>query len=201
MLKPPIGTDYNLTVRTGAPPICIAIVCEWCDKGCLGAALYKRTFPHVLPAGAQSLLNPGRPSGLSPNIGTSSSYGNLASPGIASSRHARQLDFKVRSGKFILASSARVRSMVYEVHRVCRPLTWRLMDSQELLFTSCPGNVGICLSNICRSRANMSMGLHVCVRMRQRHQLLGEGWWQVSCSWYTCTRSLEALPHGPLACH
>ncbi|GIL53233.1 hypothetical protein Vafri_8891 [Volvox africanus] len=51
------GTDhFYLTSVNGstithpdAPPICVAVVCEWCDKGCLGSALQKRTFPTVLP--------------------------------------------------------------------------------------------------------------------------------------------------------
>ncbi|GLC48380.1 hypothetical protein PLESTB_000090000 [Pleodorina starrii] len=38
---------------TEEPPICVAIVCEWCDKGCLASAMQKRTFPAaVLPAAA-----------------------------------------------------------------------------------------------------------------------------------------------------
>ncbi|KAG2454625.1 hypothetical protein HYH02_000466 [Chlamydomonas schloesseri] len=31
-----------------APPVCVAIVCEWCDKACLATALSNRTFPVAL---------------------------------------------------------------------------------------------------------------------------------------------------------
>lgn len=45
-LKPLIPSD--------GPPVCVAIVCEWCDKGCLGSALYKRTFPTYITPSATS---------------------------------------------------------------------------------------------------------------------------------------------------
>ncbi|PNG99228.1 putative serine/threonine-protein kinase, partial [Tetrabaena socialis] len=31
-----------------SPPPCVAIVCEYCDLGCLGAAIEKRNFPRTI---------------------------------------------------------------------------------------------------------------------------------------------------------
>ncbi|GIL88985.1 hypothetical protein Vretifemale_16898 [Volvox reticuliferus] len=44
-----MSVDGSASTHPDAPPVCVAIVCEWCDKGCLGSALQKRTFPALLP--------------------------------------------------------------------------------------------------------------------------------------------------------
>ncbi|KAG2435312.1 hypothetical protein HXX76_007387 [Chlamydomonas incerta] len=44
-----------------APPICVAIVCEWCDQACLATALHKRVFPVTLGRLAPTAQNPRGP--------------------------------------------------------------------------------------------------------------------------------------------
>ncbi|GFR41344.1 hypothetical protein Agub_g2029 [Astrephomene gubernaculifera] len=58
MLARNVGPDGTMTLKLvpaqpeagkdpGSAPPCTALVCEWCDRGCLGSALARRTFPEV----------------------------------------------------------------------------------------------------------------------------------------------------------
>ncbi|EFJ45304.1 hypothetical protein VOLCADRAFT_118406, partial [Volvox carteri f. nagariensis] len=77
-LKPVDGTMSTLP---DAPPICVAIVCEWCDKGCLGSALQKRSFPTLLPQNSKKL-------------GSQQASGNSASSNVIGGSKAARYDFK-----------------------------------------------------------------------------------------------------------
>eukprot|EP00198_Chlamydomonas_reinhardtii_P012558 XP_001701895.1 predicted protein [Chlamydomonas reinhardtii] len=64
----PDGSDYlflksagEVEKGPGAPPICLAIVCEWCDQACLATALHNRTFPVTLGRMAPTPQNPRGP--------------------------------------------------------------------------------------------------------------------------------------------
>ncbi|GFR49467.1 hypothetical protein Agub_g11527, partial [Astrephomene gubernaculifera] len=65
-----------------APPVCVALVCEWCDQGCLASALQRRTFPTLLPAA------------LKGSSGSSNMHGGLilSNGGSGSKQHV--LDYK-----------------------------------------------------------------------------------------------------------
>ncbi|GLI59752.1 hypothetical protein VaNZ11_001702 [Volvox africanus] len=90
-----------------APPICVAIVCEWCDKGCLGAALQKRTFPTVLP---QSSV-----------VRRTNNYG-LGQGGSGGSRQGRVLDFKgILMTLLDVAMALRHLHMHNLIHRDVKP--------------------------------------------------------------------------------
>ncbi|KAG2436437.1 hypothetical protein HXX76_006740 [Chlamydomonas incerta] len=56
-LKPAAAMQHG----PDAPPICMALVCEWCDRACLATALYNRTFPVTLGRRAPSAQNPRGP--------------------------------------------------------------------------------------------------------------------------------------------
>ncbi|KXZ43619.1 hypothetical protein GPECTOR_85g349 [Gonium pectorale] len=47
-LKPADGTEKDR--GSDAPPLCIAIVCEWCDRGSLAGALANKALTRVVPA-------------------------------------------------------------------------------------------------------------------------------------------------------
>ncbi|KAG2435311.1 hypothetical protein HXX76_007386 [Chlamydomonas incerta] len=60
----PDGSQHMFLKRAGevekgaeAPPICVAIVCEWCDQACLATALGKRAFPVTLGRMAPTAQN------------------------------------------------------------------------------------------------------------------------------------------------